>query len=516
MPLMNRLRDQRGFTTVTVMGVLLVGGLLVGASFAAVNPDISLSRQDQDTKQAYGAAESGLQWYLNRLGQDNNFYVHCTNVPRPNATEYAPVNQRWNGSGGDPRLWRNLPDDQAKYSVELMPAGGYSNCIENDQYSMIDPSGNMRLRVSGRSRGETRTVLATLRRRNFIDFIYFTHFETSDPATYANATESARAEIECSKFRSDRTSFCSEIQFAPTDTVKGPLHSNDSIRVCNSPTFGRNRRDSIELNGSSPGYVASSGCSANPTFTGTLVYPAGQLEMPPSNTQIASIAQSAYHFTGRTEITLNGTTMSVKTYLPSVQTRTMDLPPNGVIYVHNSSCATGFQRSQSYALNTGCGDVWVKGSYGRDLTIAADNDIVINGDLTHANDGLLLGLIANNFVRIYHPVTFNTSGPGGCTNKADALSGPTIQAAILALRHSFIVDNWHCGAPLGDLNVDGAIAQRFRGPVGTGNSTSIVTGYRKEYEYDDRLRYREPPYFLDPVQASWRIARETEQAKAVK
>ena len=42
------------------MGVLMVGGLLVAASFAAVDPDISLSREDEDSKQAYAAAEAGL------------------------------------------------------------------------------------------------------------------------------------------------------------------------------------------------------------------------------------------------------------------------------------------------------------------------------------------------------------------------------------------------------------------------------------------------------------------------
>lgn len=62
----------------------------------------------------------------------------------------------------------------------------------------------------------------------------------------------------------------------------------------------------------------------------------------------------------------------------------------------------------------------------------------------------------------------------------------------------------------------GAIAQQFRGPVGTGSGASISTGFRKEYVYNDRLRYREPPYFLDPVQASWRISRETEQVPAIK
>ena len=82
--ILRKLRGQRGFTTVTLMGVLAVGGLLVAAGFAAVDPDISLSREDQDYKQSYGAAESGLQWYLNSLGKNNNYYVNCTTgLPQP-------------------------------------------------------------------------------------------------------------------------------------------------------------------------------------------------------------------------------------------------------------------------------------------------------------------------------------------------------------------------------------------------------------------------------------------------
>ena len=61
-------RCQQGFTTVTLMGVLMVGGMLVAASFAAVDPDISLSQKDDDSKQAYAAAEAGISYYMNRLG----------------------------------------------------------------------------------------------------------------------------------------------------------------------------------------------------------------------------------------------------------------------------------------------------------------------------------------------------------------------------------------------------------------------------------------------------------------
>lgn len=89
-----------------------------------------------------------------------------------------------------------------------------------------------------------------------------------------------------------------------------------------------------------------------------------------------------------------------------------------------------------------------------------------------------------------------------------------IEAAILTLAHSFIVDNYNCGSPLGELKVDGAIAQRFRGPVGRFSGTTLLHGYVKNYNYDDRLRYRNPPFFLDPVSASWRVIRSNEQVPA--
>jgi hypothetical protein len=509
-----RLAGERGFATVTLMGVLMVGGLLVVAGFAAVNPDISLSREDQDAKQAYGAAESGLQWYLNALAKDNNYYTKCTSVPAPNATEVAPVNDPYNGV--TPRKWRRLPGEKADYTVELMPAPGKPKCSIPDQYSMVDPFGNMRIRVTGRSRGEYRTVIATLRRKNFIDFIYFTDFETLDPAAYSNPTTMTP---RCSRYRAGRAGQgCTEIQFADNDDVLGPFHTNDNVLICGHPQFGRTVRDMIEINGPpSQGFVSNcGGSSAN--VQGTLDQPAGALGMPPSNRGIRDVADVNYRFLGVTTIQLNGTNMLVRNLkkFGDQAFHTMQLPANGVIYVENDAtqggCTAGYDRSNDYSSQQpGCGDIWIRGAYSADMTIAADNDIVVNGHLDRNDPGLLLGLIANNFVRVYHPVS------NDCQQNATGwIQNLRIQAAILALNHSFIVDNWNCGPPTGDLSVDGAIAQKFRGPVGTGSGGSISTGYRKDYEYNDRLRYREPPYFLDPVQAAWRIARQNEQIPATR
>ncbi len=54
--------------------------------------------------------------------------------------------------------------------------------------------------------------------------------------------------------------------------------------------------------------------------------------------------------------------------------------------------------------------------------------------------------------------------------------------------------------PTGILSVRGSIAQRWRGIVGTGN---ISTGYIKDYSYDKRLQTTSPPYFPPWANGDW-------------
>lgn len=529
--LLERLRDQGGFTTVTLMGAFAVGTLLVAGGFAAVDGDTPQARASQDYKQAYAAADAGVQWYLSSLARDNSYYTQCTDVLDPNPTEQAPVNDEWDGSGADPRIWRNLPGHAAEYTVELLPAPGYAQCDPADQYSMVDSSGNMRLRVTGRSRGEARSIIVTLRRRNFIDFIYFTHFESLPPLASSSSSQRAWAAVNCAQFREQRDAAatqsrsCTEIQFAPGDVINGPLHTNDSAWVCGSATFGRNGKDAIELNGEAPGYVKRGSCNPTPDIKGDLRHPSGQMALPPSNQELRSIVSSTYLFKGRTKIVFDDGSMTVTRRNGSVVN--LPLPPNGLIYVENDgNCSVGYTYAPTYTYNSqadsiqndpassACGNVWVKGDYSSEVTVAADNDVIVYGNLTRNEDNLLFGLIANNFVRIFHPVDHDECGSSQ-GNRTGSLSNPRIDAAILALNQSFINDNWYCGAGLGTLTVNGAIAQRHRGTVGQGGgSTSAQNGYLKNYVYNDRLRYREPPFFLDPVQSAWRVARQNEQVPA--
>jgi hypothetical protein len=196
-------------------------------------------------------------------------------------------------------------------------------------------------------------------------------------------------------------------------------------------------------------------------------------------------------------------------------TSSMPLPTNGLVYVGNTPGQTcpAFDVFRPYTSQPSCGDAYVSGTYAKSLTIAAARDVVVTGNLTEvAGSDSLMGLIATDYVRVQHPVA-SYPCTSGTANTPVAPQNRAIHAAILSLGHVFTVDNYQCGPHLGTLTVKGAIAQKYRGPVGTSGGGS-TTGYTKNYIYDDRLRFRSPPYFIAPVQAAWRGIRSTEQVPA--
>lgn len=341
---------------------------------------------------------------------------------------------------------------------------------------------------------------------------------------------------------------CQEIQFASGDVVRGPLHTNDEI-ACQSSSpvtkFGRTPLplgDKIEVastgqTGASPaGYrgctpYVNFGTATDKADAGTWKAKAegvGKLDLPDSNSSLKRDTAAAYRFVGTTTITMTGTTMTVTGTREDGtvynNTAGVPLPADGVLYVANSptQACTAYNPIATAAATGGCGNLEIRGSYGANVTFTAENDILITEDITRATGSeALLGLISNNFIRVHHPISGSPSFTpqfynglvydmdASCTNS----SGPDsiqIDAAILSLTHSFIVDNYYCGAGLGTLSVSGAIVQAYRGTVGT----SSGTGYIKNYTYDNRLKYRSPPKFLNPLKAGWVTQTYNEQVPA--
>ena len=337
---------------------------------------------------------------------------------------------------------------------------------------------------------------------------------------------------------------CGEIQWTSNDVIQGPLHSNDALQINGSVLFTDPLTESSWSNPPSSnrwwGTGTPSSSGYRPVYGAPIPLPSGNTTLlqyvePDADGDAGTPVGPGCYYTGATRIIFTGTTMKVLSpYTTNAPSRCLDtsnraneqtknIPP--VIYVDSlgTSCAAGsssgvgYPRTASgesttvstttdYSCNRGT--AYVSGSYDTQVTVTAKDDIVVTADVTDADNQTttnILGLIAGNYVWVYHPV--NGSG-----NNVLTTAVYNIDAAILALRHSFLVQNWREGSALSTstatkLNVTGSIAQKYRGPVGTGTGTSASTGYLKNYVYDSRLLVLQPPYFLTPDASPWTVSK---------
>jgi type II secretory pathway pseudopilin PulG len=391
-------RREEGFTLIFALIVLFVGGLLVAGAFAAVNGDVDVTRRDTNQKKAYYAALAGVEQYKSRLNNTEKYWFTC---PKGENVKLTGTNDE-------------------SYSFKTLPASGHTTCEAKNQLSVIEgpgrASGTFRIESTGTSGGAKRSIVATFAHPGFTNYVYFSNYEVEDPTTFEPEP------TECEhyyKYRVEHglTEECGPIQFAAKDKVNGPLHTNDAADLCaegtTKPTFGRNEEDNIEMNGGH--YSGGNGCSNSFNMLGTYTEKAQTLLPPATDGEL--LESAGYKFTGRTTIVLkaglsgNRDTMIVTTPEGTLPSKTF--PANGVVYVKNSASGCNVKYTPfgtDYVNDTGCGNVYVSGSYTEPLTIAAENDVIVNGSITTtATAGKptgtgTLGLIATNFVRIYHPV----------------------------------------------------------------------------------------------------------------
>jgi len=500
-----RLSEERGFTMIIAMGVLMVTALLVAATFVALEQDAHLGQSDLNGKKAYYAARAGMNSYLYQLNQNSSYWQTCSN--------------------DSVSSWTTVPGNTTGQSYEYspVPANGNSACnSSNIVNSMIDTnSGSLTMKFFGQS-GQSGTadppvqrgLVASFRRISPLDYLYYTVYEALDSSigsTYSGCGVWYRV--------GTRPSQCN-IYWASADTINGGMYTQDQFLVNTgaSPTFGRNSSDKIAT---LAGSLCGNGCQ-NAVINGTIVTNYFDPE-PNDNSGLLNDATSyGKVYSGITTIQLGtpSSTQATVTNCPSTcTTSVVDLTQYPIIYVQNN---TGCSPAQYDPYNTsyptsGCaGDVYVSGNYTTSATIAAANNIIVTGNVTTTTSGgvptgnAVLGLVANQFVRVEHAESNRGDSIGSCGTEGTSINNPTIDAAIMSLQHSFIVDNFDCGTTHGTLTIYGALVQRFRGTVATSSSGTIVTGYAKNYNYDDRLKYLAPPYLFDILTSGWEISRETQ------
>jgi len=537
-----------GQAVVIALGILMVLAVIPVTLVDQSTAVLGQGTQAINRHAADAAVTAGLNDYLDLLANNPDYIIYSASneptPPNPAFTGWTPVP----GPALDPPEW-------FRYTPDTSVAGA---------------TGIIRLTVSGRAGNPSnpgleavRSARFGVRRSSYLDFVYFTDYEIGDPANQGNAEYSDYCLYHLDQANPftggtgpDTSSFdggtgnCDFIEFVSSDVLNGPVHSNDGFRICGDASFRSTVTSSVFPSGT-PGQRWVSECNGtapNWAVNGSPVY-VPDISMPPSDTTLAAEAAppaTGCLYTGPTTVHFhdNGT-MDVTSPLSRATNgcgtgNGLAQPADGVIYVQNvpaspsdpnySSTATCSAHANTYTGVTGCnGDLEVgdaqaaNGGVKGQLTLAAQNDVIIDGDLVYQG-GLtgtdVLGLIAGNYIEVNHPVTGSNdntactegAAPTGTaaqiaaeTAPACDLVSPVIDAAVLSVAHSFLVNNAGTGSPLGNLTVNGSIAQEFRGAVGTDRSGTIVTGYAKAYTYDPRLEYLAPPYFLDPTSSNYEV-----------
>jgi hypothetical protein len=133
------------------------------------------------------------------------------------------------------------------------------------------------------------------------------------------------------------------------------------------------------------------------------------------------------------------------------------------------------------------------------LTVGSERDTIIPNNLVYADDPRVnpgsddtLGLVSERDVIIDDHAPNNLE----------------VDGCVMAMDTSFMMENYWIGPPKGTLTVYGGIIQDERGPVGTfnGQTGQKVSGYSKNYSYDNRLLGSPPPFIPttgDYVTLSW-------------
>jgi len=593
---LDAMRDDRGMAMalVIIFGMVIV--VMVTTSLAVATSGLRKADADQDWNGALSAAYAGIQDYQARLANDTGYTQYgnpqapytIKNLSTGSVKLPAETNPAF-GTGAS-GTWATVPgsDSSAKYRYE----------VDNHRY-LID--GTIKVRSTGKVGDSVRTVTASVRQQGFIDFLYFTDYEIQDPQL------SGKSVSTCVKYAyaGRPTSGCNEIAFGSGDTINGPAHSNDTMRICQAkfttsvttsykPTSGKAYSALDSNNNACTGQQFATG-TTGPTFESSIDMPATNAQQKrETRTDLRTdVPRPGCLYTGPTDIKFTVVDGVGKMIVKSPYTKqthwagddasqtantvsgdaacgdpgtgtgklgspggaTVDVPDNNLVYVQNvPSSSSDKNYTSTSALPTTCnqgngvgypaagetaptfasssapcaygsrnGDAFVQGTLHGKVTIASENYLYATGDITYSDSSSdVLGLTATNAVWVWNPYgsTTQTYACGffnsqTCTRTVNAAllsdSKREIDAAIISVAHTFGVQNYDKGGSRGTLTVKGAIAQKFRGIVSSGDN-----GYIKNYQYDSRLKYLAPPKFLNPVTTTYGITTVGEVAPAYK
>ena len=567
--LIRREPDERGAALVVVIGLgLLLLTLVATAMTFSVSGSLKAS-SDQNWNGAMAAAYAGVADYESRLANDNTYYRFGN--PAANfssgSTLTAPPSSAANPAfdlGAD-GAWSTVTgsDGTASFRYE----------VDNAAYAS---SGVLRIRSTGRVGAVSRSIVANIRQDGFIDYLYFTVYELQDPAQTGITTPGCADTYAWAgrPMPSGSTSVCGDIAFGGSDVVNGPVHSNDTMRICAATFNGTITTGDPGAPGANYLKQASDGspCSDQvfnggvPTNSPVMAMPATNSAMKQETRTDLGVLAPGCLYTGPTNIVLNaGGTMTIRSpwtratrvagdpatsgsdhvacglpgtgsgQLGSTDGATVPVLNANLLFVQNvpvqggdpnyrsptswpsgqssTTCNAGngigypvpTENIPSIGASYGCrnGDAFIQGTLAGTMTVATDNYLYVTGDIIYADAATdVLGLVAQSAVWVWNPVCTE----GACAGGAGAMlpANRRIDAALLSLDHTVMVQNYYRGGNQGVLTIRGSLAQKYRGSVRLTNSGG-PNGYSKNYTYDARFRYIAPPKYLSPVAATYSV-----------
>lgn len=477
--------SSNGFMLALVM-IFMVILFILGAAISALSfPEFFFINRHAGLTSSLNVAEAGIVEAIYRIEQFGNY----------------------NGFSGI--IDASYPPNSGTY-------GSYNVTITSDPGNPSDTFQIYRVRsVSSLNANPTyhRTIEAIIQSTSFCRFVYFTHQET---------------------MRGTGTL----IWFKMGETLDGPVHSNDNIRInwngyaSNPPIFLDKVTTAQNLyfdprtpTGNQWKEVFRSGTAGFETQVGLVNFPpltdlqktaalGGITEpttegiyLPNDGTSVTGGVyirgdtkkiQCSVNVSGNQQLLLTRTVSGVD----RTETITMDRPNNTTAY-------TDYEGTTTYYNKIINGAVYVRGNINDFRGTVKDrltfftpqgNTTTINTHVqysqnpqTNPNFDGALGIVSGD-------IKISSSAP----------SNLIIQAAMLTANTagdgSFYNDGYSSGSPKGNLNILGSLCQQRRGPVGQFDSYSgqLIHGYNKNYHYDTRLAYRPPPYF--PCTGKFRVA----------
>lgn len=281
--------------------ILLSMVMLVGVSTALTGATSGMRQANvaQGSTRALDAAYAGVQDYIAKLNSDSTYTQYGNPAAKFSAGSPVKLPPTANPAFGV------LPSDTWGTVAGSGGASTFRYEVDNSQYNA---SGLLRVRVTGRFGSFTRTLVASVQQQGFINYLYFTNYETLDPSIVGTSANCA-----VYLWAGRNTNSCQTIQFGARDTLGGPVRSNDTFTVCGATFNG----SVTSANPNQPLVATPSGCAAG-TYKGSAPAYQPVLAMPATNTAMKAQTYSDLTpnpgclYTGPTQIRFNAAgTMTV-------------------------------------------------------------------------------------------------------------------------------------------------------------------------------------------------------------